>query len=618
MTTEQTPDEPLSIADFQASGYEALLGSDSEDDFLAVSNRLRAAATAAQDAGQTRSAAVLTLLADVTSMTLEPDDKLTPFRPLAQFGDRRSAIPADFSDEQIALFASVAPTLAQRHLRARLADLVWLRGKKHGIANALLAIDAYRETPPDPATWFSFGRSYWIRALKLALSIGAAAGTHRADIEASLASAVLALPDDGVIPLQAAKILLTNNLGEGKRADIAARLEALAVAQAAARSYDSAIAYFDAAAMWQKRAGDGAKAVQLAVEAANCWEAHGDAGGPASLHFFENAIKVLRTVPGASRAHYNIEQRLDALHGKVRAAGQAVVAQMKPLQTEPVDITELVDRARTMVRGKEPLDALAAFARLYRGPQVTAMRATAREQLNNSIFRLISGNAVMSAQGLTIARQQAAGDGVAEAEAAVRAQMVRDYQLLIGLVTTAEIAPALAVLQLEQSYTIWDFEALCARSPFVPPDRVDLVAEGLYAGYCGEMVHAIHVLVPQIENIVRVHLREAGAVTTTTSPDGIVMENGMSNLVKAPQMLDVFGENLTFELTALFCDQNGPNLRNEVAHGLVSRRTCESAAGVYAWWLAFSVMFRSFWMETQAAATPDAAPPPAPAEEDGA
>ena len=44
----------------------------------------------------------------------------------------------------------------------------------------------------------------------------------------------------------------------------------------------------------------------------------------------------------------------------------------------------------------------------------------------------------------------------------------------------------------------------------------------------------------------------------------------------------------------------------------------ESAAGVYAWWLAFSVMFRSFWMETQAAPTPDAAPPPAPAEEGGA
>lgn len=614
MTTEHTPDEPLSIADFQASGYEALLGSDREDDFLAASNRLRDAATAARDAGQIRSGAVLTLLADVTSMTLEPEDKLNPFRPLAQFGNRRSAIPTDFSDEQIALFATVAPTIAQRHLQARLADLVWLRGRKHGIANAVLAIDAYRATPPDPATWFSFGRSYWTRALKLALSIGAAAGTRRADIEASLISAVLALPDDGVIPLQAARILLTNNMAEGKRTDIAARLEGLAVAHAAARSYDSAIAYFEAAATWQKRAGNDAKAVQLVVEAANCWEAHGDSGGPASLHFFENAIKVLRTVPGASRAHYNVEQRLEALHGKVRAAGQAVVEQMKPLQTEPVDITELVDRARAMVRGKAPLDALAAFARLYRGPQVAAMRATARDQLNNSIFRMISGSAVMSSQGLTIARQPAAGDGPSEAEAAVRAQVVRDYQLLVGLVTTAEIAPALAVLRLEQTYTIWDFEALCSRSPFVPPDRVDLVAEGLYAGYCGEMVHAIHVLVPQIENIVRVHLQEAGAVTTTTSPDGIVMENGMSNLVKLPQMLGVFGENLTFELTALFCDQNGPNLRNEVAHGLVSKEMCESAAGVYAWWLAFSIMFRSFWMERQAAA----APAPAPTEQGGA
>jgi hypothetical protein len=180
--------------------------------------------------------------------------------------------------------------------------------------------------------------------------------------------------------------------------------------------------------------------------------------------------------------------------------------------------------------------------------------------------------------------------------------MVRDYQLLVALVAQGELEPALAAMLAEHMFTIWDFEDLCRLSPFVPTDRVDLVAEGLYAGYCGDMVHAVHVLVPQLENIIRVHLHHEGAITTTTSAEGIVMENGMSTLVKLPQMVVVFGEDLTFELTALFCDQNGPNLRNDVAHGLINRSTCESAPGIYAWWLIYSLMFRTFWSAQERAA----------------
>lgn len=217
------------------------------------------------------------------------------------------------------------------------------------------------------------------------------------------------------------------------------------------------------------------------------------------------------------------------------------------------------------------------------------------------------GSSVISSQGHTIARQPAAGGSPEEAEAAICAQMVRDYQLLVGLVAQGELEPALAAMRAEHMFTIWDFQELCRLSPFVPTDRVDLVAEGLYAGYCGDMVHAVHVLVPQIENIVRVHLQHRGAITTTTSAEGIVMENGMSTLVRLPQMVEVFGEDLTFELTALFCDQNGPNLRNEVAHGLISRNACESAAGIYAWWLIFSLMFRTFWSAQARAAQASAA-----------
>lgn len=601
--------EPLSAVEFRESKYEAALVDAPDETCMMASHRLRAAARAAQDAGEARSSRILDLLADATSMMLSAEDKATPFRHSTQFGDKRSPAPGDFSEHDIALFAEVAPEVANPHLRARLADLVWLRSRKFGVKYAHLAIDSYREILPSAESWFVSGREYWTRALTLALSIGQGAGSRISEIEASLISAIFANEDRGYVPLQIATTLLKAGVGKSRAIDIAVKMEALARSHAASGIYHAAIAYFEAAATWQARLGAKDKSVEMIVAAADCWETQGDSqdAGLASLNFYENAIKVFRTVPGPSREQYAVEARIDALHAKVRQAGQAATGQMQTLQTGPVDISELIRHAVAKVTDKQPLEALEAFSHLYRGARVTRIRADAQKNLDNSIFRQIMGSAVISAQGNTIARQPAAGSGLDEAEAALRSQMVRDFQILVGLVATAEIRPALEVMRLQHAFTVWDFEEVCRYSPFVPPDRVDLMAEGLYAGYCGDMVHAVHVLVPQVENIVRFHLQHAGAITATTSPEGIVMENGMSTLVKLPQMTTVFGEDLTFELSALFCDQNGPNLRNEVAHGLMSKAACESDASIYAWWLVYALMFRSFWAAQQRAAQMEAA-----------
>jgi uncharacterized protein DUF4209 len=60
-------------------------------------------------------------------------------------------------------------------------------------------------------------------------------------------------------------------------------------------------------------------------------------------------------------------------------------------------------------------------------------------------------------------------------------------------------------------------------------------------------------------------------------------------------MTQCFGEDLTFELSALFCDAFGPNLRNSVAHGLLDFEATRSVPSIYAWWLSFRLMFRAYW-----------------------
>ena len=51
--------------------------------------------------------------------------------------------------------------------------------------------------------------------------------------------------------------------------------------------------------------------------------------------------------------------------------------------------------------------------------------------------------------------------------------------------------------------------------------------------------------------------------------DGINNEKGLSALMDFPEIMDVLGEDIYFELKSMFTDALGGNLRNEVAHGLL-------------------------------------------------
>ena len=101
--------------------------------------------------------------------------------------------------------------------------------------------------------------------------------------------------------------------------------------------------------------------------------------------------------------------------------------------------------------------------------------------------------------------------------------------------------------------------------------------------------------VPQLEHMVRSHLQAAGVRTTTLNENGIENENGLSALMDLPRTAEIFGDDVAFEIKALFCDALGPNLRNQLAHGLLGYDACESVYSIYAWWFGLKLVFDTFW-----------------------
>ncbi|MDY6957330.1 MAG: DUF4209 domain-containing protein, partial [Pseudomonadota bacterium] len=361
------------------------------------------------------------------------------------------------------------------------------------------------------------------------------------------------------------------------------------------------------AAKWHKAIPDEVKAAEMTVAVAEGWvkEAIARSASESPSHmvaasFYENAIQTYRTIPRAERATHRVDERIAELRVDLNDSGERSLGEMGLIQTPGVDLTQIVENARQSVTGKSAQEALLAFANLYGGVNAEELRSNALKRMRQQhpLQSLFAGT-VLSRDGRVIARCPAmsfGGELTESDETAIRAEMINDYGILVGIVVCGKIWPALEVLLLEHRLCEGDFVEVSRQSPLVPKERAGLFGKALFAGYERDFVTALHLLVPQIEHMVRVHLKEAGAQTTNLDKDGIQSENGMNTLMELPEVEQVFGRNLAFELKSLFCDAFGPNLRNELAHGLLDEAECRSPYAIYAWWRALRLTFNT-WPE---------------------
>lgn len=104
----------------------------------------------------------------------------------------------------------------------------------------------------------------------------------------------------------------------------------------------------------------------------------------------------------------------------------------------------------------------------------------------------------------------------------------------------------------------------------------------------------IHRIVPQMEEMVRYHLKGAGVVTTRVDVKGIENEVNLGSLLEEPETVSIFGQERVFEMAALFHRKSGPMFRHGLAHGLLEEANFSSAHAVYAWYFAFRLILTPF------------------------
>ncbi|MFY9714802.1 MAG: DUF4209 domain-containing protein [Microbacterium sp.] len=303
----------------------------------------------------------------------------------------------------------------------------------------------------------------------------------------------------------------------------------------------------------------------------------------------ERALATLRTIPKPERAARGLTGADEKIKAGIDAATALAQRVLTVVREEETDLTDQANKVRDVVRGRKIEEAVQILLRPLELANYDTIRTAAAAAVQNSVASLFP-TIHFAADGRIAARtNQTSGEAEYGVPGHVWSLMMDVYERRVNLLVTGRIIPAWQVMSTEHKLRVNDFHALTRLSPIVPPGREYSIAQALAYGYNGDFFTAAQLLAPQVENLVRVHLANAG-VRTRSHDGGVQNEIGLSSLMEREEASAVFGADLAFEIRALFCSALGPNLRNEYAHGLVNDRGRSAPAAVYAWWLVWKIV----------------------------
>lgn len=577
--------EPLSTDitkdDFTQCGWEMIVAGCDKKECRKYSWQFGAKAREAEEAGDEKSRQIFGLLRDITSMHMKLDNPDEPFGPLAELHDGRTAIVDDFEETRLKLLSEVVTEIADPELRARVADVLWIRNRDFRMAQ--LAVSSYLESATrleDHRHWTTTYERIE-RALQLAVMLGRNATTY-----ASVISHIERVLDscDGEDPLFLSAKLMTllQERKAGNTTKYAAMAEKLALGAEAAHDWWRAREYWEVKARWHYMVKEEEQARGARTLAAETYVKEAEDAlrrePPSYMHaaaFMQKAIAALRRVEGT-------KERVRELHEVLLEYQEKSTSELSHYRSS-VDASDLAKMATDSVKGKAFQDALLNLAMLGASPKVADLRKQAKEDRDKYMFHRFFPNVYLNVRGRIIAKQPK------DEEETIQADMFKNAASLQSTHAQALVEPARQQILSEHYFRIDDFVPIVADNPFIPSGREQIIARGLLTGLQGDFFSAVHFLIPQLEESVRYILYQLRVITSGLDDDGIQDEYNLNRMLSASEFSKplerVIGEDFVFDLRGLLVVRFGTNLRNDLAHGLLNYNAFYSVSACYLWWL---------------------------------
>ena len=538
----------------------------------------------------------LLLLANICLLKLNSESRNDPFQPFMTWGNKRSFLPIDLTDEEILYLSSIVDEDLPPILKARIADILWTYSKPKNKKHSEIAIENYISMNVFDDFFEPDVYVFWERAVMLTKQ------TKNSSLIEKIKSKLLNEIDHPSTSwdfhlLKIIEIFDNTDLDKGLNHELAEKLLEKQKEFNHEQQFHIAEQYLELAAKLFKKSGNEEDSYKSLALLSQATENHGDyrknESAMVANSFYKLALQRYREIPKAHRNTLQIDQKLDTIQEKITQSELLITDELKLISTEQMNISELQEQSINHVKDKQTaFESLLYFSGVSSCNFESIWKST-EKYIQNSVVSSLFGATSVSLDGRKISSiPPLALDGNNRDEVILK-NAIKNFGIHIHLTVKGCILPALNQIQEKHIFPKDFLVDLCNLSDIVPEKREILVANALYQGFEWDFRSAIHLLAPQVENMVRQLLKRNGLVTTHTDPNGIENEMGLSSLVSIVGAREILGDDLWFELQAVFTDSLSANLRNEVGHGLLDDDTSNSLYSVYAWWMILRLVVRN-------------------------
>jgi Domain of unknown function (DUF4209) len=389
-------------------------------------------------------------------------------------------------------------------------------------------------------------------------------------------------------------------LDRGDKSRYAALAERFAKDFSAIGDWHFSESYWELAEQWHRRNKNDADADRCKLAAAECNISRAEAGSPNQpsdymyrAHWMGRGLEALRGAKADSTRIYEVHKRFLEMERQSLSEMTTIELDREAISGLEEAEQETQKQAAEHVRGLSLHRAVIRLANITT-PVVLAALAKQYERISEeTIFDKIIETTAVDHFGKVTDVIEPVGTVSAEEEAANQRKRLTQHARTIHWPTKVIwfIEPARLSLMEQHAVRRRDLHFLVLNNPFIPPGHEGIYIRGLQAGFYGDWLQSMNLLVPQIENSIR-HVLNQNGVITTTLRNGIQKEKNINDLLPSDEVKDIFGEDLLFDLRGILIERFGHNLRNESAHGLMPEAAFYDASSVYLWWLILHICWQ--------------------------
>jgi len=294
-----------------------------------------------------------------------------------------------------------------------------------------------------------------------------------------------------------------------------------------------------------------AEAAESLVREAEQRQARGD--HLVASKFFRDALQ-LHTDAGSGR------EVLDRIKVQLEESGRQAVSAMTEITSGPIEIPrEAVETIPNQMRPMSLAGCLRALSR-YEGwiPSLDRARRTAAEN---------SGRFISQMMPITVFRGEIAALEIVEDAVRVEYEALNLVKMTYQIFAEVQLPAIIAVLQ-EKGWSAETLSEHLSQGNLFSDGRLQLIRRGLDRYFEGDLFSAIHILVLQVEGIIR-DIAGVLGLPTITRRGRRVQVRTLDSLLEDPDVVGALGSDFSALVRVFMTDPQGDNLRNDVAHALL-------------------------------------------------